>query len=110
MHPVAFNFPFVSTFNAGNGLGMYINGEKVSGDSWYNISCQSIQPCSFEAFVRSSDGQYEQLDSLKVEHTNVLAYNGGTSLAVQGSLDQYHSAWCPLFLTDIPVAEDKVSL
>jgi len=86
--------PFVTRFNTGHGTAFFIDGEQSSGAEWNNLSAQDVLPT----------WRYLATGGLEVSIDFNAAYNGGSSLAVRGSLSE--PAEVGLFKAAIPVEPD----
>lgn len=91
--------PFETNFNTGHGLGKWEEGVQVSSDAWHNINDQDVLPNWQFAF--SDD------DMLEGSWDFDTAYNGGSSLRVEGSLNANDPIDLLLYKTQIPLTVDS---
>ncbi|REF35603.1 endo-beta-N-acetylglucosaminidase [Thermasporomyces composti] len=98
------SYPFVTRFNAGTGLRFFIEGTLVGRRPWFNIGIQDILP-TWQWWVRSADDG-GPATNLSVDYDYEVAYDGGTSLLVAGSLAAGEPVELRLFKTWLPVHAD----
>jgi endo-beta-N-acetylglucosaminidase D len=98
------SYPFVTRFNAGSGLRFFIDGQLVGRRPWFNIGIQDILP-TWQWWLRSVDDG-SPATGLSVDYDYEVAYDGGTSLAVTGSLAPGEPVELRLFKTWLPVTAD----
>jgi endo-beta-N-acetylglucosaminidase D len=91
--------PFETNFNTGHGLGKWEEGVQVSTDAWHNMNDQDILPNWQFAF--SED------DMLQGSWDFDTAYNGGSSLRIEGSLNANDPIDLLLYKTQIPLTADS---
>ncbi|CAN6921477.1 unnamed protein product [Brassica oleracea] len=72
--------PFYSDFNQGFGSHVSLEGRQLSDASWYNISCQSLQPL-LEFKEDNTDIIQVTIDAREA------SYNGGGNIVFKGRLD-----------------------
>ena len=107
---------FLTNFNTGHGLDYMINGEKSNDEEWSNINIQDILPTwqwwmDTEGTKLGVEFDYgtEYTKDTQDNYTQVGAYNGGSSLVVNGKLDSENLL--RLYKTDLEVNENsKASL
>ncbi|MEJ8306390.1 endo-beta-N-acetylglucosaminidase [Saccharibacillus sacchari] len=100
---------FYTNFNTGHGLDYYVNGKVSNDEEWSNMSLQDILP-SWQWWQETSGSkldvafdygrQYET--GTRFDHPLIGAYEGGSSLALRGSLDA--ETFLRLYKTDLSVA------
>ena len=106
---------FYTNFNTGHGMQYFVNGAVSKDEEWTNINIQEMMP-TWQWWFDSTDAiklhaDFDYGDALvsktvsgaikEMEYTEVGAWNGGSSLAVYGSLsgtDTMH-----LYKTDLSV-------
>ena len=101
---------FVSNFNMGRGLAYYVNGKVSNSEEWSNINIQDI-PVTWQWWMETS-GTPLKADfdfgpnynaGPRYDYQKVGAYNGGSSLVVNGTLDAEN--FLHLYKTDLQVKE-----
>jgi endo-beta-N-acetylglucosaminidase D len=101
---------FFTSFNTGHGLDYVKNGDVSSDQEWSNINIQDI-PVTWQWWI---DTTGERLDvdfdygpkyekGPRYDYKSIGAYNGGSSLVVNGKLDAEN--FLRLFKTDLTVNE-----
>lgn len=103
---------FVTNFNTGHGMAYYVDGQLSSTSEWANMNIQDILPTwqwwiDTEGSKLQADFDYgptvEQGD--KFTYEQIGAYEGGSSLVVNGTLDSDN--FLRLFKTDLEVTPSK---
>lgn len=90
---------FVTNFNIGQGVGYFVDGERVSDSEWTNLSVQDVMP-TWRWVVDSSSSNPV---SVGLDYTD--AYHGGASLAVAGNLDSQTDV--RLYATNLDLHDDS---
>ena len=113
---------FYTNFNTGHGLEYYQDGQVIGNEEWSNMNIQDILP-TWQWWIDTEGTKlgvdfdygtkYQELDkdgaAQDLGYTQVGAYEGGSSLAVHGVLDEEN--FLRLYKTDLSVNENtKVSL
>ncbi|WP_237712593.1 endo-beta-N-acetylglucosaminidase [Paenibacillus elgii] len=93
------SYPFVTRFNNGHGLDFFVNGRKSSDTEWNNMAAQDILP-TWQWWTQSAG------KPLTVGYDYETAWNGGSSLKVEGTLNSSHAADIHLYKTELPVTKD----
>lgn len=93
------SYPFVTRFNNGRGLDFFMNGQLSSEAEWNNMSAQEILP-TWQWWTQS-EGK-----SLEASYDYETAWNGGSSLKIEGILNKNNATDIHLYKTDLPVTED----
>ncbi len=91
--------PFETNFNTGNGLKKFTEGIETSNNPWHNMSDQDILPTWQFAF--------SQDDVLNARWDFENAYNGGSSLKVEGTIPANQENLLSLYKTKLPMTEDS---
>ncbi|QKW09085.1 hypothetical protein HUT18_24585 [Streptomyces sp. NA04227] len=91
-------FPFVTRFNTGHGRAFFLDGVRRSGAEWNNAGAQDILP-TWQWWVRSGGSE----PPLTVDYDHTVAYDGGTSLLVSGTLGPENPTTVRLFKTELPL-------
>ncbi len=103
---------FVSNFNMGRGLDYFVNGKLSNKDEWSNINIQDI-PVTWQWWLDTT-GTPLQADfdfgpdyntGARYSYQKVGAFNGGSSLVVNGSLDAENLLH--LYKTDLQVKKSS---
>lgn len=95
--------PFETNFNTGHGFSKFEEGTQVSTSPWHNMNDQDILPTWQFAFSENSD--------LNATWDFDRAYNGGSSLKVEGNITENEPADLLLYKTKLPVTLDtKIDL
>ena len=94
------SYPFVTRFNTGQGQEFYVNGAQAQGasgpfGSWNNISQEDILP-TFQ--------YWQQNVALTVSFSYDMAFDGGSSLLFQGSVNGSLQNQYQLFSTQLLVS------
>jgi len=97
VYTVISSLPFESSFNVGQGKIFSVNGNQVA-KNWTDMSKQSILP-SWQ-WAKTGTG------TITAGYDFNLAYNGGTSVKLSGSLNN-NSATLKLFLTKLALTSDS---
>lgn len=111
---------FYTNFNTGHGLSFYIDGVVSNNEEWSNISLQDI-PVSWQWWQDTSGSrltvdfdygpEYEMTENTKnrFNYQKIGAYNGGSSLAVNGNLNAEN--FLRLYKTDLDLnANSRLSV
>ncbi|WP_081972170.1 endo-beta-N-acetylglucosaminidase [Paenibacillus borealis] len=112
------DFSFYTNFNTGHGLSYYVNGAESSGDEWSNMSLQDV-PVTWQWWQDTSGNrlevdfdygpEYELSANPRMNYEQIGGYNGGSSLVVNGALDQEN--FLRLYKSDLAVkADSKLSI
>ncbi|NEW09113.1 PKD domain-containing protein [Paenibacillus sp. SYP-B3998] len=88
--------PFTTNFNTGSGKQFYVEGQRSSEQAWNNRSLQDVLPTW--RWLTESKGQ-----ALKASFDWSTAYNGGSSLKVEGKLSPENATHLKLYQTDLRV-------
>ena len=94
------SLPFVTQFNYGAGDFYCEMGHRVSESSWYNISIQDLLP----TWQWNTD-----LSKLNPTFDFSDAYEGGSSLRIDVTLDENETAYLPLYKVNLPVSTSTVA-
>ncbi|MBZ4319454.1 endo-beta-N-acetylglucosaminidase [Streptomyces huiliensis] len=89
--------PFVTSFNTGHGTAYYDRGTRVRDGGWHSLSLQDILP-TYRWIIRS-DGP-RLTPSLDFDD----AYHGGTSLLLQGRIEDGKPNLLRLYQSELAVA------
>jgi hypothetical protein len=76
----SFSF-FSSSFGQGKGRLQYAQGKCLSRVPWYRLCGIDVQP---DSHIEGATQRQNTAYSIRCEHTHELAYNGGSSLRIQG--------------------------
>jgi endo-beta-N-acetylglucosaminidase D len=109
-HSVIGSFPFVSRFNVGEGQMFYLAGEVVSEEQWFNLGIQDLLP-TWQWWVEPMAGRrhWQEQDAAKklsIEYDQAIAYDGGSSLHLSGTLNPGEGAQVRLYKTALQVGTD----
>ncbi|NGP46437.1 endo-beta-N-acetylglucosaminidase [Bacillaceae bacterium SIJ1] len=105
---------FATNFNTGHGMEYYVNGQVSNDEQWSNINVQDILP-TWQWWVET-DGTKLQVDfdygnsvenGDKFTYKQIGAYQGGSSLVVNGTLDAKNVV--RLYKTDINVTNQSTA-
>lgn len=99
---------FITNFNTGHGLDYMIEGEKSNDEEWSNINIQDILP-TWQWWIDTEGSRLgvefdygtEYTMDTQDTYTQIGAYNGGSSLVVNGKLDSENLL--RLYKTDLDV-------
>jgi mannosyl-glycoprotein endo-beta-N-acetylglucosaminidase len=93
------SFPFVTSFNTGQGYRTAVEGEVLSQNPWHNRSQMDVLPTW--RYISNSGGTplYPELDW-------EIPYHGGSCLKVGGELSPANTTMLYLYKTDAPVQGD----
>ncbi|MBD2871846.1 hypothetical protein IDH41_25025 [Paenibacillus sp. IB182493] len=101
---------FYTNFNTGHGLNYYVNGEVSNNDEWSNMSLQDV-PVTWQWWQDTKGNrltvdydygsEYDLTATTRYRYEQLGGYNGGSSLAVNGSLNAEN--FLRLFKTDLDV-------
>lgn len=103
---------FITNFNTGHGLDYMINGEKSNDEEWSNINIQDILP-TWQWWIDTDGSRLgvefdygtEYTKDTEDTYTQIGAYNGGSSLVINGKLDSENLL--RLYKTDLDVNKDS---
>lgn len=103
---------FITNFNTGHGLDYMIKGEKSNDEEWSNINIQDILP-TWQWWIDTEGSRLgvefdygtEYTKDTEDNYTQIGAYNGGSSLVVNGKLDSENLL--RLYKTDLDVNKDS---
>ncbi|QUL53214.1 S-layer homology domain-containing protein [Paenibacillus tritici] len=109
---------FYTDFNTGHGLSYYVNGAESSGDEWSNMSLQDV-PVTWQWWQDTTGNrldvdfdygpEYDISANSRMNYKQIGGYNGGSSLVVNGALDQEN--FLRLYKSDLSVkADSKLSI
>ncbi|MDK8183593.1 carbohydrate-binding protein [Paenibacillus sp. UMB4589-SE434] len=93
------SYPFVTRFNNGHGLDFFMNGQKSSDAEWNNMAAQDILP-TWQWWTKSAG------KALAAGYDYTTAWNGGSSLKIEGTLNKNNATDIHLYKTDLPVTKD----
>lgn len=91
--------PFETNFNTGHGLGKWEEGVQISSEPWHNINDQDILPTWQFAF--SEDNMLTGFWDFE------NAYNGGSSLRIEGALNANDAVDLLLYKTQLALTADS---
>jgi endo-beta-N-acetylglucosaminidase D len=97
--PCPAGLPFATSFNMGNGNGMFVQGTQVSTATWGQLGQQDLMPTWRFCFTGGGASSY----SAAFDYST--AFTGGSSLAVNASASGA-SATMQLFQVSLPVSGD----
>ncbi|MEG0641663.1 MAG: endo-beta-N-acetylglucosaminidase, partial [Clostridium sp.] len=97
------SLPFVTNFNLGHGQDYYIDGELSRDKEWNNRSVQDYLPTW--RWMVESDGS-----KLTPDFDRTDAYNGGSSLKVEGNLEDENPNNIMLYSTKLNIEKDTTEL
>ncbi len=91
--------PFETNFNTGHGLKKFTEGVETSANPWHNMDSQDVLPTWQFAFSENNvlNARWDFED----------AYNGGSSLKVEGDLPANQPVDLSLYKTKLPITEDS---
>lgn len=103
---------FITNFNTGHGLDYMINGKKSNDEEWSNINIQDILP-TWQWWIDTDGSRLGVEFDYGTEYTKdtedtykqIGAYNGGSSLVVNGKLDSENLL--RLYKTDLGVNKNS---
>ncbi|MGD6940991.1 endo-beta-N-acetylglucosaminidase [Cytobacillus gottheilii] len=103
---------FVSNFNMGRGLDYYADGRLSNSEEWSNINIQDI-PLTWQWWIETTgtplqadfDFGPEYNAGPRYDYTKIGGFNGGNSIAVNGTLDAEN--FLRLYKTDLQVKESS---
>ncbi|MCM3702992.1 endo-beta-N-acetylglucosaminidase [Paenibacillus macerans] len=109
---------FYTNFNTGHGLSYYVDGKVSSADEWSNMSLQDV-PVTWQWWQDTAGNkltvdfdygpEYNIADTDRYDYKQIGAYQGGSSLVVNGDLNAEN--FLRLYKTDIDVNKSsKLSL
>jgi endo-beta-N-acetylglucosaminidase D len=93
------SYPFITRFNTGHGLRFFIDGKQASDKEWNDAGIQDILP-SWQWWTVSNG------NALKPSVDYSTAYNGGSSLKIQGQLNENNTTDLKLFKTKLLVTNN----
>jgi endo-beta-N-acetylglucosaminidase D len=96
------SFPFVSRMNAGSGNEFYIDGQALGQGAWFSMSIQDILP-TWQWWTKDFNSDSVPAGLLSADLDLIMAFNGGTSLKVSGSLGANNPTELRLFKTELMV-------
>ena len=107
------SYPFITRFNTGHGKNFFLNGKVSSNQEWNNASIQDILP-SWQWWIQRFDANDQSLDDrvavserpLQPSFDFDIAYDGGSSLKVSGTLKPSETTELRLFKTQLAVERD----
>ncbi|NNC13637.1 hypothetical protein HII28_17360 [Planctomonas sp. JC2975] len=94
-------YPFVTRFNTGVGGTFFADGLEVSDAPWFNIGAQDILPTWQWWNVPIGDSGAS--GSLAARFDDSIAYDGGSSLKLSGTLDSAQGEGFRLYKTHLPL-------
>lgn len=111
-HSVIGAFPFLTRFNLGAGQSFFIDGVRQGTRPWFNLGIQDLLPTWqwwMEPMHSPLDRSILHYAPLTVQYDQALAFDGGASLHITGSL--HESMALRLYKTKLAVRDtDNVSL
>ncbi|XP_008454832.3 cytosolic endo-beta-N-acetylglucosaminidase 1-like [Cucumis melo] len=90
--------PFYSNFDQGHGYHVFMDGVKISDASWNNLSCQSFQPI-LDVIDASSSLSVQAYSNFEI------AFNGGGSIELKGTLEQNSYSKIRLFQGEVTLGD-----
>ncbi len=90
--------PFETNFNTGHGFKKFNEGVEISNSKWHSMNSQDILPTWQFAFSDTSMSASWDFDK---------AYNGGSSLKIEGELAAGTSKDLKLYKTQLPITEQS---
>ncbi|WP_164981611.1 endo-beta-N-acetylglucosaminidase [Silvibacterium dinghuense] len=105
-HSVIGAFPFLTHFNLGAGDAFFVDGAKQGDRPWFNLGIQDLLPTWqwwLEPMQGSLDRSAAKYAPLRVEYDRALAFDGGASLHISGSLRARDGVSLRLYKTKLPV-------
>lgn len=96
------SFPFISRFNVGTGLQFFLEGKASSALPWFNIGIQDVLP-TWQFWTKSKNSSAIPTGLLSAGFDDEIAYNGGTSVKISGTLGPDNPTELRLFKTRLPV-------
>lgn len=93
------NLPFETNFNTGHGLSKFVKGSETSTSPWHNMDVQDVLPTWQFAFSEN--------DILSASWDFENAYNGGSSLKVEGILPANQAIDLSLYKTKLTLTSDS---
>ena len=96
------SFPFISRFNVGTGVQFFLEGKASSPLPWFNIAIQDILP-TWQFWTKSKYSSAIVDGLLSAGFDDNIAYNGGTSVKVNGMLGPANSTELRLFKTRLAI-------
>lgn len=92
---------FTSNFNTGHGRQWFIDGEASKTTEWNSRSVQDVMP-TWRWWIQNQDS------NLTAKYDFSQAYNGGTSLQLNGSLKQNGKSKVMLYASQLDVKDDTI--
>ncbi|MGL4572439.1 MAG: endo-beta-N-acetylglucosaminidase [Clostridium sp.] len=97
------SLPFNTNFNLGHGQKYYIDGEVSREKEWNNRAIQDYLPTW--RWVVESNGS-----KLKPDFDRTDAYNGGSSIKIEGNLEDENPNHIKLYSTDLKITDASTEL
>lgn len=97
------SLPFVTNFNLGHGQDYYINGELSRDKEWNNRAIQDYLPTW--RWIVESEGS-----KLSPDFDRTDAYNGGSSLKIEGNIESENPNHIKLYSTKLDIKDDTTEL
>ncbi|MBO0810607.1 MAG: hypothetical protein J2P23_01015 [Microlunatus sp.] len=94
------SLPFTTRFNVGTGSGFALAGRPASQTPWYDVGIADVLP-TWQFWTRSMDSGEVTDGLLSVDFDSTVAYDGGSSLVINGSLAPQHPTELLLYKTDL---------
>lgn len=94
------SYPFVTRFNTGHGKSSFRNGSKASEQEWSNMSAQDILP-TWQWWTQESGNS----KPLKVSYDYKKAWNGGSSVRINGELSKNSTKSVQLYKTELQISK-----
>ncbi|KAJ8579111.1 hypothetical protein ON010_g95 [Phytophthora cinnamomi] len=94
-----------SSFNIGRGVGAWAKGERISTDTWSNMTELDVQPnqaLHVGSIVTTATG------SMKASICHDVAFQGGSSVQLQGQLVGREKSYFKLFDVDIEFSPRRI--
>ncbi len=83
------SFPFLTRFNTGAGRHFFLDGQQVNSRPWFNLGIQDLLPTwqwRMEPVDALLDRTERDFSPLRVRYDGDVAFHGGSSLHIEGSL------------------------
>ncbi|MGG7096746.1 endo-beta-N-acetylglucosaminidase [Clostridium sardiniense] len=97
------SLPFVTNFNLGHGKDYYIDGKLSRDKEWNNRAIQDYLP-TWRWMVESNGSK------LKPDFDRNDAYNGGSSLKIEGNLESKNPNHIKLYSTNLNIVDSSTEL
>ena len=107
------SFPFLTRFNTGAGQRFFLEGTLVSSRPWFNLGIQDLLPTwqwRMEPIDSSLDREAGEFAPLRVRYDDEIAFHGGSSLHIDGSLRANAPIALYLYKTRLPVQHKETHL